>query len=116
MTNRTKLTRVQPKLEELLPSPELRVTYEEVSAALEAGQLVRALRKHAQLSQVELAKRLGVEQPRISAIEAGRGRDGPSYALLKRIVVACEIPWIIPGGFSKLISTAEKKAEKNAAA
>jgi DNA-binding XRE family transcriptional regulator len=111
MTNKTKLTRVQPKLEELLPTPTLRTTYEEVSAAFEAGQLVRALRKHARLSQVELAERLGVEQPRISAIEAGRGRDGPSYALLKRIVVACEIPWIIPGEFSKLISNAEKKKE-----
>ena len=107
MTNKTKSTRVQPKLEDLLPTQELRVSFEEASAALEAGQLVRALRNKAGLSQVQLAERLGVEQPRISAIEAGRGRDGPSYALLKRITVACELPWLLPEAISK--ATAEKK-------
>jgi DNA-binding XRE family transcriptional regulator len=110
MTDKAKFARIQPKLEDLLPTAELRVAYEEASAALEAGQLVRALRKHARLSQVELAERLGVEQPRISAIEAGRGRDGPSYALLKRIVLACEVPWFIPDAFSKHISNAAKVA------
>lgn len=104
MTNKTKLTRVQPKLEELLPASEQRVAFEEASAALEAGQLVRALRKQAGLSQVQLATRLGVEQPRVSAIEAGRGRDGPSYALLKRICVACDIPWFIPETLTNFIS------------
>jgi DNA-binding XRE family transcriptional regulator len=96
MTNKTKSTRVQPKLEDLLPTPELRVAFEEASAALEAGQLVRAMRNKAGLTQVQLAERLKVEQPRISAIEAGRGRDGPSYALLKRIAIACNIPWWLP--------------------
>jgi DNA-binding XRE family transcriptional regulator len=96
MTNKTKSTRVQPKLEDLLPTPELRVAFEEASAALEAGQLVRAMRNKAGFTQLQLANQLGVAQPRISAIEAGHGRDGPSYALLKRIAIACDVPWWLP--------------------
>lgn len=99
-----KMRRIQPKLEELLPHKEQRVAFEEASAALEAGQLVRALRLNAGLSQVDLAKRLGVEQPRVSAIEAGRGRDGPSYALLKRIFLACDVPWFIPSALMNFMS------------
>lgn len=78
-----------PALDELLPTPELRVAYEEASAALEAGRYVRALRKKAGLTQGALAARLSITQARISAIEAGAGRDGPSYGLLKRIMTAC---------------------------
>lgn len=102
-----KLSRVQPTLEQLLPRAEQRLAFEEASAALEAGQLVRAARMNAGLTQVELAQRLGVEQPRVSAIEAGRGRDGPSYALLKRIFVACNIPWFIPDTVMGFMSPAE---------
>ena len=105
-----KLSRVQPKLEQLLPHAEQRLAFEEASAALEAGQLVRAARINAGLTQVELAQRLGVEQPRVSAIEAGRGRDGPSYALLKRIFAACEIPWFIPDTAMSFMSSAEPAA------
>ena len=44
-----KLSRVQPKLEQLLPHAEQRLAFEEASAALEAGQLVRAARINAGL-------------------------------------------------------------------
>jgi hypothetical protein len=59
MTNKTKSTRVQPKLEDLLPTPELRVAFEEASAALEAGQLVRAMRNKAGLHSCSLLISLG---------------------------------------------------------
>jgi transcriptional regulator with XRE-family HTH domain len=91
MTNRTR-----PQLEELLPTPALRDAFEEASASLEAGRLVRSMREMAGLTQQGLADRLDIKQPRISAIEAGRGRDGLTYALLKRIVVACGGDWILP--------------------
>jgi HTH-type transcriptional regulator / antitoxin HipB len=85
---------VQPQLDELLNTPERRAAFEDASAALEAGRLVRALRERAGLTQTELAAKLGVKQPRVSAIEAGAGRDGPSYALLRRIAIACGVEWV----------------------
>ena len=83
------LGRRKPDLNELLPTPELRAAYEQASAALEAGRFVRALRRKARLTQDTLAARLAITQERVSAIEAGNGRDGPSYGLLKRIAEAC---------------------------
>jgi DNA-binding XRE family transcriptional regulator len=92
---------VQPTLDELLPTPEARVAFEEKSAALEAAELVRSLRRRAfavegtaGISQEELARRIGTSQARISQIEKGEGRDGPSYALLRRIAYACGIDWL----------------------
>lgn len=90
------LKRVKPRLDDLLPTPEMRVVFDEASAALEAGRLIRELRERAGLSQRELAEKLETTQPRVSALEAGRGRDGPSYALLKRIVIACGGEWQLP--------------------
>lgn len=90
MANDTPLRRVKPTLDELLPTPKLRLAYKE-TAALEAGKYVRALRKEAGLTQSALAARLSITQARISAIESGDGRDGPSYGLLKRIAKACDM-------------------------
>jgi DNA-binding XRE family transcriptional regulator len=112
MTNKKKLDRVEPSLDELLPTPELHVAFEEASAAFEAGQLVRALREKAGLTQNALAERLNMSQPRVSAIEAGRGRDGPSYALLKRIVIACDAAWTIPSILEHTISTSAMQKTK----
>ncbi|WP_424137716.1 helix-turn-helix transcriptional regulator [Roseomonas chloroacetimidivorans] len=88
-----RLRTVQPDLTELLPTPGARAAYEEAAAALEAGRLVRELRQAAGLTQVQLADRLNVSQARVSAIEKGEGRDGPSYGLLKRIAAACGVDW-----------------------
>ena len=95
MTREPKLHPVTPALEDLLTTPKARAVYEETKAALEAGRLIRSFRETAGLSQGQLAQRIGVSQPRISAIENGEGRDGPSYALIKRIAAVCEVSWPI---------------------
>jgi DNA-binding XRE family transcriptional regulator len=59
------------------------------SAAMRAGDLVRAMRKDAGLSQSKLAEQLGISQARISEIEAGIGSQGPTWDLMERISVAC---------------------------
>ncbi|MDB6097576.1 MAG: late embryosis abundant protein [Gammaproteobacteria bacterium] len=59
------------------------------SAAMRAGDLVRAMRKAAGLSQSQLAERLGVTQARMSEIESGIGRQGPTWDLMERISAAC---------------------------
>lgn len=58
-------------------------------AALRAGNLVRQIRKEAGLSQRALGKALGISQARISEIEAGAGAQGPTWALMERILAAC---------------------------
>jgi transcriptional regulator with XRE-family HTH domain len=93
MANKRNLRFVRPDLDAVLAKPSHRMAFEEASAALEGGRLVRGLRTWAGFSQIELAHRLGVSQPRVSAIEAGTGRDGLTYALLKRIVTACGGNW-----------------------
>ncbi|RXG95244.1 helix-turn-helix transcriptional regulator [Bradyrhizobium zhanjiangense] len=59
------------------------------SAAMRAGELVRAMRKDARLSQSQLAEKLGVSQARVSEIESGVGIQGPTWDLMERISVAC---------------------------
>jgi transcriptional regulator with XRE-family HTH domain len=89
-----------PPVDELLPDAASRARFEEVSAALEAADLVRRMRRRALsvqgtagISQEELARRTGLSQPRISQIESSAGRDGLSYAVLRRIAHACGIDW-----------------------
>jgi len=82
-------TTVEADVEDVFPTPALKAAYDEALASLEAGRYVANMREKAGLTQAELAKRLGISQARVSAIENGEGRDGPSYALLKRITAAC---------------------------
>ena len=70
---------------------------------IEGGALVRRMREMADggagISQEELARRLGLSQARISAIEKGGGTQGPTYELLKRVARACDLdfePTIMP--------------------
>ncbi len=80
------------------PSAAARQVYQDTSASIAAGRLIKSWRKQASqtdgtqgLTQGELAERIGVSQARISEIETGTGRDGPSFALLARIANACGI-------------------------
>ena len=58
-------------------------------AALRAAEFVKETRKAAHLSRAALAEKLGVSAARITEVEAGEGRYGPSIALLARIAKAC---------------------------
>lgn len=85
---------------DLLSTPEMRERFEQTSAALEAADLIRGMRQQALsttgvrgISQEELAQRTGLSQPRISQIEKGAGRDGVTYAVLRKIAYACGIDW-----------------------
>lgn len=83
------LTARRPSLEELLPSRKLRLVFDETAAGFEAARFLRRVRESSGLKQGEVAKTLGISQARISAIESGEGRDGPSYALIRRYLTAC---------------------------
>jgi predicted nucleotidyltransferase/DNA-binding XRE family transcriptional regulator len=53
---------------------------------MEAGALIRAARTRARLSQTDLARRVGVTQPVISAYELGRRE--PGVVTLSRLIAA----------------------------
>lgn len=57
---------------------------------------LRKAREHAGLSQTELARKLRVSQPMVSAVEAGRTQVSEKYAL--RVLKACKLPpdWAAP--------------------
>jgi transcriptional regulator with XRE-family HTH domain len=93
MARRISPSIVEPTLEELLPTPETMQLFQQFAAALAAGQLVRGWREHAGLTQKQLAERLRLTQARVSAIEKGRGRDGPTYGLMQRLATACGVNW-----------------------
>jgi transcriptional regulator with XRE-family HTH domain len=58
------------------------------AAALEIGQLIRRERFANGLTQIDLAKAVGIAQSALSNIELGKGNDGPSYRLLRNIAHA----------------------------
>ncbi|WP_044558542.1 helix-turn-helix domain-containing protein [Azospirillum sp. B4] len=62
---------------------------QEAEDVMAGARLIRHARQAAELSQTELANRLGVSQPRISDLESGRGTEGVTYALLLRVIRAC---------------------------
>ena len=51
--------------------------------------LVRTIRREAGLSQRSLASAIGVSQARVSEIEAGLGKHGPSWEVMERIAAVC---------------------------
>ena len=59
------------------------------ASSMEAGIVVRRMRKRAGFSQVELARRVGTSQEHISQIESGKGTQGPTIASLMRIARVC---------------------------
>jgi DNA-binding XRE family transcriptional regulator len=90
MTNKNKgyvsLSEIEQDLRELPGFTEL---LEDERAALRAAEFIENSRKKAHLTQKNLAEKIGVSQARISQMEQGQGRYGPSLGLLERIATAC---------------------------
>src|SRR5680860_130347 len=59
----------------------------QVLSRLDTGTLIRECRRHADLSQAELAERLGTTQSAISRWE--RGHESPRVDTLGRVLQAC---------------------------
>ena len=66
--------------------PEAFARYERARTAIMVGSAVRAARRKAGLSQVELARRAGTSQPSIARLE--RGQVSPTVISLDRIARA----------------------------
>ncbi len=64
------------------------------AAAIEIGQLIRRERIAKGMNQIDLADAVGIAQGALSNIERGKGRDGPSYRLLRQLAVALGRPFM----------------------
>ncbi len=71
-----------------MKDPEFRFHYEQRQLVHGVAVALRAMRKQAQLTQLELAKRVGVSQPMIAKIEKGIEQRAPNWELLGRVCVA----------------------------
>ena len=54
-------------------------------AALEIGQMIRRARASVGMTQIDLAKAAGLTQGALSDIELGKGKEGPSYRILREL-------------------------------
>lgn len=80
-------------------------------AAREGAHFVKKLRASAGLTQRQLAARLGISQPRVSAMERGAGPEGPSYVMLKRVAAACGVPWSLETGLGSGLQRRKPESE-----
>lgn len=69
-----------------MQSPDAKTGYEEAKAAYEVGRMIRELREARQLSQRELAQRMGTTQSVIGRLEAGGSK--PTLVTLERVAQA----------------------------
>jgi transcriptional regulator with XRE-family HTH domain len=92
--------RVEASLEDIFEGDaELESDLEAIrEAPREAAAFIKKLRSSARLTQGELATKLGITQPRVSAMERGLGPEGPTYLMLKRVAEACGAAWSLEPG------------------
>ena len=83
-TKKSKLYRYKDLLKKKLKDPEFRKEYEKLGDEFKlASQLIK-LRVNANLTQKELAQKIGTSQPAIARLESGQYKD-VSLAFLRRI-------------------------------
>jgi len=81
---RIKLYRYKDVLKKKLKDPEFRKEYEKLEDEFKLASQLIELRVGANLTQKELAKRIGTSQPAIARLESGQYKN-VSLAFLKRI-------------------------------
>jgi len=73
----------------LFCSPEFEAGRQHRRTITEVGQLLKSVRKHMQLTQIEVAERSGLSQPEISRLENGTAHNGPELGTIIRYIDAC---------------------------
>ena len=84
-----KATRYQDLLNEQLRDPNFRREYEAIEEEFTLATEIIALRKRLNLTQKELAERVGTSQPAIARVESGNYRN-LSLSFLRRLADALE--------------------------
>ena len=79
----------EPFMRELMKNPRVRAFYEEEKAKTLIAQTVYEARKHAHLTQGELAKKVGTHQSAIARLESSQNERVATMPLLAKIARAC---------------------------
>ena len=87
MMTQVKFRTFQSHLDEELKDPEFRELFENEKRALEVARQIVELRENLNLSQRELAERMGTSQQTISRLESG-DYDGFTFKTLDKIARA----------------------------
>ncbi len=93
----------KPFFDKLLRDPEVRIKFEEERIKSEISMLVKTARKKAELTQAELARRVGTSQSVIARLESGSDSRTPSLSLLARIASSCSASFEFGFNFKKAI-------------
>ncbi len=82
--NNKKFT-INDHIQELKQDPEFAELYAKEELINLVSQLVHQARKDSNLSQKELAERVGTSQPAIARLESGRSKTAPTLDVLARV-------------------------------
>jgi transcriptional regulator with XRE-family HTH domain len=66
-------------IEELKSDPEFKAAYDAKARLLKMGRLLRQARGNRNLTQKDVASKVGVAQSEVSRIESGEGVNGPAF-------------------------------------
>lgn len=64
------------------------------AVGMRTAAMIRKWRKDASMTQSELGRRIGVSQARVSEMESGMSKLGPSFETMERIAEACDITFL----------------------
>ena len=79
----------------------------------ELGKRIQTLRKGARLTQVELSKKVGVNQSSISALERGDTKKGFGLTLVKiAVVLGVDSEWLVTGEVTKPVGKKDEPLEQ----
>ena len=87
-----------PLMKRLLKKPKLKAYYEQEKAKAELAMVLHLARKKANLTQKQIAKKIGTSQGVIARLESGEETVNPTFDLLDRFGRACGLK-IHPGNF-----------------
>jgi len=85
--NKIKSYKYDDLLKEELNDSKFKAEYDALDEEFTLAEEIIKLRKNQNLTQIELAKRVGTSQPAIARIESGSYRN-ISFALLRRVAAA----------------------------
>jgi ribosome-binding protein aMBF1 (putative translation factor) len=79
----------KPFFDKMLEDPEMRILFEEARAKSQIAQTVYNARKHAHLTQSELAEKVGMHQSAIARLESSQNDRIATMPILTKIAKAC---------------------------
>lgn len=92
------MTSFDNAVKELLEDTELEQAYDKQKALIDVAHMLRGWRESANLTQTQLAERIGTKQTVISRLESAENSKSPNLETLTRIAHACNLRLVLGAG------------------